>query len=58
MSSRRPHSSERRPTLIVEYIRYAIDASRNDEFEDAYRRAGALLDGLTALPALGGRPLR
>jgi heme-degrading monooxygenase HmoA len=30
--------------MIVEYIRYAIDASRNDEFEDAYRRAGALLD--------------
>ena len=30
--------------MIVEYIRYQIDTSRNDEFDDAYRRAGALLD--------------
>jgi quinol monooxygenase YgiN len=30
--------------MIVEYIRYKIDPSRNDEFDDAYRRAGALLD--------------
>jgi heme-degrading monooxygenase HmoA len=30
--------------MIVEYIRYAIASGRNDEFEEAYRRAGALLD--------------
>jgi quinol monooxygenase YgiN len=30
--------------MIVEYIRYEIDPSRNDEFDEAYRRAGALLD--------------
>jgi hypothetical protein len=30
--------------MIVEYIRYKIDPSRTDEFEEAYRRAGALLD--------------
>jgi len=30
--------------MIVEYIRYKIDAGRADEFVDAYRRAGALLD--------------
>jgi heme-degrading monooxygenase HmoA len=36
-----------RPTrraVIVEYIRYRIEPSRTDEFDDAYRRAGALLD--------------
>ena len=26
--------------MIVEYIRYTIDPSRADEFDDAYRRAG------------------
>ena len=30
--------------MIVEYIRYKIDPSRNNEFDEAYRRAGALLD--------------
>jgi quinol monooxygenase YgiN len=30
--------------MIVEYIRYEIDPSRNDEFDKAYQRAGALLD--------------
>jgi heme-degrading monooxygenase HmoA len=30
--------------VIVEYIRYRIEPSRTDEFDDAYRRAGALLD--------------
>src|SRR5437667_12848782 len=30
--------------MIVEYIRYKIDPTRNDEFEDSYRRAGELLD--------------
>ena len=30
--------------MIVEYIRYKIDPSRNDEFDEAYRRAGTLLD--------------
>jgi hypothetical protein len=30
--------------MIVEYIRYKIDPSRNDEFDEAYRRAGMLLD--------------
>jgi quinol monooxygenase YgiN len=30
--------------MIVEYIRYKIDPTRSDEFEDAYRRAGELLD--------------
>jgi heme-degrading monooxygenase HmoA len=30
--------------VIVEYIRYKIDPSRSDEFEAAYRSAGALLD--------------
>jgi heme-degrading monooxygenase HmoA len=30
--------------MIVEYIRYKIDAGRTDEFDQAYRRAGALLD--------------
>ena len=30
--------------MIVEYIRYKIDPARADEFADAYRRAGVLLD--------------
>ena len=30
--------------MIVEYIRYTIDPDRTDEFDDVYRRAGALLD--------------
>jgi heme-degrading monooxygenase HmoA len=30
--------------MIVEYIRYKIDPSRTDEFDEAYRRAGGLLD--------------
>jgi hypothetical protein len=30
--------------MIVEYIRYRIDPSRTAEFDDAYSRAGALLD--------------
>lgn len=30
--------------MIVEYIRYKIDPSRVGEFDEAYRRAGALLD--------------
>ena len=30
--------------MVVEYIRYEIDPTRADEFEDAYGRAGALLD--------------
>ena len=30
--------------MIVEYIRYTIDPSRTEEFDDAYRRAGTLLD--------------
>jgi len=30
--------------MIVEYIRYKIDPSRTGEFDDAYRRGGALLD--------------
>jgi hemoglobin len=30
--------------MIVEYIRYNIDPSRVGEFDDAYRRAGVLLD--------------
>ena len=30
--------------MIVEYIRYKIDAGRTGEFDQAYRRAGALLD--------------
>jgi quinol monooxygenase YgiN len=30
--------------MIVEYIRYKIDPDHTGEFEDAYRRAGALLD--------------
>ena len=30
--------------MIVEYIRYKIDPSRTAEFDEAYRRAGALLD--------------
>ena len=30
--------------MIVEYIRYKIDPTRSAEFEDAYRRAGQLLD--------------
>ena len=33
--------------MIVEYIRYAIDPTRNDEFDEAYQRAGALLDAST-----------
>jgi hypothetical protein len=28
--------------MIVEYIRYKIDPNRNEEFDEAYRRAGAL----------------
>jgi heme-degrading monooxygenase HmoA len=30
--------------MIVEYIRYKIDVSRTGEFDEAYRRAGELLD--------------
>jgi quinol monooxygenase YgiN len=30
--------------MIVEYIRYSIDADRADAFEEAYRRAAAVLD--------------
>jgi quinol monooxygenase YgiN len=30
--------------MIVEHIRYAIDPSRNDESDEAYLRAGALLN--------------
>lgn len=30
--------------MIVEYIRYKIDPSRSGEFDNAYRRARALLD--------------
>jgi hemoglobin len=30
--------------MIVEYIRYKIDPGRIAEFDDAYRRAGALLE--------------
>jgi hypothetical protein len=30
--------------MIVEYIRYKIDPSRTDEFDNAYRRAGVLFD--------------
>jgi quinol monooxygenase YgiN len=30
--------------MIVEYIRYKIEPARTDEFDDAYRRAGELLD--------------
>ncbi|HEX2434030.1 MAG TPA: antibiotic biosynthesis monooxygenase [Gaiellaceae bacterium] len=30
--------------MIVEYVRYKTDPSRNAEFDDAYRRAGELLD--------------
>ena len=30
--------------MIIEYIRYKIDPRRTAEFDDAYRRAGALLD--------------
>jgi hypothetical protein len=30
--------------MIVEYIRYTIDPSRSEEFDDAYRCAGVLLD--------------
>jgi len=30
--------------MIVEYIRYKIDPHCNGEFDDAYRRAGALLE--------------
>ena len=29
--------------MIVEYIRYRIEPTRTDEFDDAYRSAGALL---------------
>ena len=30
--------------MVLEYIRYRIDPERTDEFDDAYRRAGELLD--------------
>jgi heme-degrading monooxygenase HmoA len=36
--------NEKERLMIVEYIRYKIEPSRADEFTDAYRRAGALLD--------------
>jgi quinol monooxygenase YgiN len=31
--------------VIVEYIRYSIDEGRSEAFEEAYRRAGAALQG-------------
>jgi heme-degrading monooxygenase HmoA len=33
--------------MIVEYIRYSIDDGRADAFEQAYRRAGEVLDEST-----------
>jgi quinol monooxygenase YgiN len=30
--------------MIVEYIRYKIDPARTEEFDEAYRRGGELLD--------------
>jgi hypothetical protein len=30
--------------MIVEYIRYTIDPGRTGEFDEAYRRGGALLE--------------
>jgi hypothetical protein len=30
--------------MVVEYIRYSIDDSRAQEFDDAYRRAADALD--------------
>jgi hypothetical protein len=43
--------------MIVEYIRYKIDPARTDEFDDAYRRAGELMDAsphcLPFLDAIG-----
>jgi quinol monooxygenase YgiN len=30
--------------MIIEYIRYTVPASVAEEFEDAYRRAGKVLD--------------
>lgn len=31
--------------MVVEYIRYTVPAAQVAEFEDAYRRAGGLLEG-------------
>src|SRR4029450_12818803 len=39
-----PATTERRRPMVVEYIRYKIDPSRNDEFDQAYRRPVPLLD--------------
>ncbi len=30
--------------MVVEYIRYTVPPARAEEFEDAYRRAGRVLD--------------
>ena len=30
--------------MVVEYIRYTVPEDRGDAFEDAYRRAGTVLD--------------
>lgn len=30
--------------MVVEYIRYSVPAAREAEFEEAYRRAGRVLD--------------
>ena len=35
--------------MVVEYIRYRIDADRRDEFERAYSQAAASLGCLVAL---------
>jgi hypothetical protein len=44
--------------MIVEYIRYQIDPSRNGECDDAYRRAGALLDASPHCQRWEAAPLR
>ena len=30
--------------MVVEYIRYTVPSARAEEFEDAYQRAGRVLD--------------
>jgi quinol monooxygenase YgiN len=38
------HLESRSAQMVVEYIRYVIEADRSAEFEQAYRRASAVLD--------------
>jgi quinol monooxygenase YgiN len=44
LSGRAILTADKEPNMVVEYIRYTIDAARADAFEEGYRQAAASLD--------------